>query len=160
MYYITNNNYFLFYYHGYNFILLCYIALIIVGVATYKRLPTAAPNQCCVGNEKQHAFCNCRKSFAWCKEKCDINPYCKGYSGSVGGGGKKSIEEGAYINNVTCHLATTGVHGNNQDCKDIDKSCTGYFFDNDGPIDPNASCGYSGYAGCYVKQSQIINYKT
>ena len=78
--------------------------LLIVGEPSYKRSLAAHPNNCCVREQKQHAFCDCKRPFAWCKKTCDTDPNCKGYSGSLGGG--KSIEEGGKINNVTCHLAT------------------------------------------------------
>ena len=114
----------------------------------YIRKQNAPPKQCCVGIEKQHALCNCyiKKEITWCKNTCDSDTNCKGFSQSIGGG--RSIEEGGKINIVTCHLATTS------NCKGIHRSCSGYapFSENDGPLDPNASCGNSGWAGCYVKQ--------
>ena len=73
----------------------------------------------------------------WCKETCDADKNCKGYSGSV--------DEGI-VDDMACHLATTSA------CENLDDSCTGSFVEDDGPIDPTAECGVKDWTGCYIKQ--------
>ena len=111
----------------------------VVGGSTYIKSPHSHP--CCISPNVQHSYCDCRKDCAWCKKTCDEDPNCKGYGCSVGAG---------KINNVNCHLAITGYAKTK--CKGLNRACSGYFFDNDAPIDPNASCGYPTLDGCHVKQ--------
>lgn len=96
---------------------------------------------CCVEENKMHRSCDCRKNVTFCKQKCDDDPNCKGYSeGTEKGTGNST--------GTNCHIATTS-DCNFPGCSRPYPPEPGH----DGPLDPNATCGvHPNWVGCFIKQ--------
>ena len=84
---------------------------------------------CCTGPETFHERCICVRDVSFCQDACDVDVYCKGYSGEMGG---------------LCHIAT------NSTCPL--QSCARQNIGETRELSSAFTCGSKNFEGCYIKQ--------
>ena len=84
---------------------------------------------CCTAPETFHERCLCGAGESFCKNACDKDEYCKGYSGEMGG---------------LCHIAT------NSTCPH--ESCERQNIGETRELSSKFACGSKNFEGCFIKK--------